>query len=363
MLATACQSGGEPAQGEPVQRTAQASSLEPVGASPMPPADPRWTQADEQILAPVWAGNDDQGSVYLPLWRGAAAAIEDYVFAPPDGDCRPLKGTVRVDWDSTANTVHFLVKLRGVPVHPAVHRTSGVDFFPNAFFRPPIDIDNGQYRFWTILSSVANFALFYYRLSDFQLVGSQYDFPGGQPAGTLAVASPVFAIAPSHLMQPDEDGFVVHEWTVAYDHFTVEGGLFSFSYFTFVPQDLCQGSQYQLAISQLRPYATPWLPPSQAFSWRAMLHLGLTFDTTVDDASQTYPQTDGFPPYVESGVAFLGNAAAVQGGIPRGWRISIPSLITQVAPPIRQVPNGDGLGCQAYIVDPHLTGPNFCAGH
>ena len=39
-------------------------------------ADRRWTQFDEQLVAPVWSGDDDRGSLVAPLYRGAAVAME-----------------------------------------------------------------------------------------------------------------------------------------------------------------------------------------------------------------------------------------------------------------------------------------------
>ena len=96
---------------------------------------PGWTQADEDLLVPVWLGDEARGALVSPMFRGAAAGIEDYVFTPPDGDCANARGVFRIDWDEQANTVRYQLKFKQVPVRPEVRRTEGVDFFPNPFHR------------------------------------------------------------------------------------------------------------------------------------------------------------------------------------------------------------------------------------
>ena len=145
-------------------------------------ADRRWTQFDEQLVAPVWSGDDDRGSLVAPLYRGAAVAMEDFVFVPPDHDCTDSRATLRIDWDSHKNQVHYQVKYKKVPVHPSVHRTEGVDFFTNRAHKSPASFDNGGFRFWTILTGPTGLTKkFYYDFTTFQFVGSEYDFPNGPP--------------------------------------------------------------------------------------------------------------------------------------------------------------------------------------
>lgn len=84
---------------------------------------PGWTQADEDVLVPVWLGDDDRGALVSPMFRGTAAGIEDYVFTPADHDCQNSRGVFRIDWDKQTNTVRYQLKFKKVPVRPEVHRT------------------------------------------------------------------------------------------------------------------------------------------------------------------------------------------------------------------------------------------------
>lgn len=78
------------------------------------------------------------------------------------------------------------------------------------------------------------------------------------------------------------------------------------------------------------------------------------------DENQPFPETNGYEPYVFSGVAFVGNQPAFQGGIPSGWRNNLASVILQVAPGIRPLEGGNGPGCHSSVVDPHIEAPRFC---
>ena len=177
-----------------------------------------WNQADCKVLAPIWTGNDDKGQLFLPLWRGTAAAIEDWVPAPPSGNCENLKGTVRIDWDKSKNEVHYVVKLRGTPRNPQITRINGGDpeildqnqpnhyiappaanWWYNKFHKSPKDFpehpSNGTaYRLWTISTTYGSSSTsFYYSGSNLQLQGSSFDFPAGPPPGTFTVPFPTRA--------------------------------------------------------------------------------------------------------------------------------------------------------------------------
>src|SRR5713226_3548981 len=122
----------------------------------------RWTEVDDNIIAPIWSGNDDKGYLITPLYRGAFPGIEDSVYTPPGRDCSRLRATLRSDWDSSANTVHYPVKGRNFQVRPSVLRTAGVDYFFDPFHQAPKDITNGAYRLWAVLGSTTRKGDFYY---------------------------------------------------------------------------------------------------------------------------------------------------------------------------------------------------------
>ncbi len=349
----ACQSGEE-ARSESTGSVAEAHTRSRA----------RWTKEDDELLAPVWKGNDDRGSLYVPLWRGVASAIEDYVPAPQDHDCSRMKGTVFVEWDRRANKVHFTVKFRGLIPHPEVHRTEGVDWTYNRFHQTPKDFTNAGYRFWTLFGRVntGHRPTFYYDPQTLQLLGSEYDFPNGPPNGgqVIPVEFPIFPIIPSLIFPAAEDGSAFHEWTTPYDHVTAEGGAVSFSPNSFVPLDLCQAAPLQPDISQLRPYISDWRPPSEGPSWAEILHAGVLFDTTIDPYDADGPG-GVFPyPYVYSDVSLMSNAPVTQGGIPNNFLLKIPAVIQNVAPVIRPVPFGNGKSCKAYYNDPHVSAPRYC---
>ncbi len=321
-----------------------------------------WNHDDDKLIAPIWSGDDDRGSLVSPMYRGASAGIEDYIFTPSDGDCANARGIFRIDWDKKKNQVHYQVKYKKVPVHPAVHRTEGVDYFSDAFHAAPKDFTNGGYRFWTILSAQNGTSkTFYYDPTTLLILGSEYDFPSGPPTGAIPVVIPVFTLFTTHLMFADSDGSLFHEYTVPYDHLTVEGGAYSLAYATYIPLDLCESNKFQPTLGQLRPWVSPWLN-SPSVSWHDVLDNGPVFDTTTDE-NQAFPATHGFEPYVYSGVAFIGNETVFQGGVPNGYRNDLSSVILQVVPGIRPLEHGgNGPGCGSFVVDPHVTAPRFCEG-
>lgn len=334
-------------------------SSDPVQALNVPP-HATWDAADDAILAPIWIGNDSQGSLYAPLWRGAFPGLEDYIYTPANGDCRGIKGTVRVDWDSTANTVNILLKAHNLPVHPVVQRTEGVDWFPNTFHNAPKDIAVGAYRLWIIQASVTHKTNFYYDKNTLLLQGSDFDFPSGAPANTIPVPFPIFKLNNSQVFQADAQGRLSHQFTLPYNQVTTEGGTFSSAFATFVPHDLCQAAPLQPEISQLRPYVTQWQPPNLATNWQTFLQEGIGFDIQIDDNSIQHPELGGNLPYVYSGISVAGNVVGMKGGVPNGQEMSIVQAFRNSGPPIFPVQGGNGLGCTPYLAEPHVTAPLYC---
>jgi hypothetical protein len=333
-------------------------SVTTAGTPPEPSPSDRWTERDDAVLAPEWAGDYNEGSVFAPLWRGASSGIEDFVYSPPGGDCSPVKGTIRVDWSKTQNRVHFSLKVRAAPPHPAVRRTEGIDWFPDPFHQAPKDIDDGAYRFWIIFTNT-RLATLYYDARTLDLLGSEFEFTSGPPPASIPITLPVTGLFASQRMRPNAAGFLFHDFDIRYDRVTVEGGTFSVAYDTFPPLNLCQGNPVQPSLGQQRPWVSRWLPADAGPSWAEVLRSGMAFDTTIDE-TRVYPGFGDYFPYIHSGVTFVGNGVAVQGGVPNGWRLSIPSLIDQVAPVIRTIEGGNGTACRSYVNDPHVDAPFFC---
>lgn len=354
-----CSSASEPTD-EVVGSAEQAVSYNAIKASLTTPPKPFWTAVDEAILAPVWAGDNDHGSIYIPLWRGANAGIEDLVYAPPDGDCRGIKGTLRVDWDKAANTVHFTLKGKNIPPAPVVYRTEGVDFWYNPFHQRPKDLIDTGYRIWAIFGTINTEATpFYYDANTKLLLGSSYDFPGGPPPNSITVGLPVLPLVSSSIVNPDQNGKLLHQYTIPYDHLTQEGGHVGAAIATYLPLDLCQSNQYDVTAGQLRGYVHAWLPAGTGPSWDQVLRSGLIFDMTIEDKTIPYPNND--PPYVFSGVSLISNMPAVHGGTPNGYHFHLDTAFRNVAPFIGPIVGGNGLGCQPFLATPHVSGPNYCA--
>ncbi len=360
LLLGACQmsSGGESSVGS-TSEALDSTATDAVHDSMNRPPVLHWTHEDDELLAPIWTGNDDKGSLYLPEYRGASVGIEEYVFAPASGDCRNLKGTLRVDWDSAANTVRIVAKYRGLPLKPSVRRTDGVDFFADQFHVFPKDFDNGVYRLWVIQGANPVTGTFYYDPTTLNLLGSQYDFPNGPPNGgaVIPVSIPLFTLSGSASFEPDAEGFAVHDYTIPYTSLQTETGGLSVARISYPPFNLCVGQPAAPMRGQARPYLTPWQPLGIGPSWKTMLHSGLAFDSQLEkpgDATQ-----GGNLPYITGGVAFIG-APSFQGGVQNGQRFSLTRQIQNVAPIFYPVPGGNGLGCSSYLNEPHIDAPNHC---
>jgi hypothetical protein len=332
---------------------------EPGAALNLPP-DPHWDRADDLIIAPIWRGNTTKGQLYTPLWRGAFPGVEEAIYTPPDGDCRDRKLTVRVDWDSVANTVHFLIKGKNVVQYPSVTRTAGTEWQYNPFHPTPQNVVHGAYRMWIIEASVTNAEELWYDANTLNLVATSFT-AATQPANTIPVQFPAFSITGTHQFEPDSHGFVSHQFTEPYSAFTVEGGLYARDWVTFAPLDLCESLPLQPAVSQLRPVASPWIPAAQAPTFLEILQSGLSFDVHVEE--QTDPTVnDGNLPYVYSGISAYGNHPGMQGGIPNGGHLELTAAILNVAPTIDPVPFGNGLGCQQYVNEARFSAPLYCQG-
>jgi hypothetical protein len=342
-------------------------------------ASNRWTRADCKILSPVWTGDDSKGQLFIPLWRGVNAALEDWVAPPPSGNCEGLKGTVRVDWDKAHNTVAYTIKVINAPISPPVNRVDGGNpeipgsFIPapqaswwyNPFHRSPRNLpvkqSNGTaYRLWTIFATFnSNSSDFYYDNQNFLLKGSQFEFPSGPPPNSINVRFPISAFSATSLMYPDQNGFMVRQYTVAYDKLTSEGGRYSYAPIAFVPNNLCRALPYQPVKGQLRPYVSDWRPVSEGFAWDFVLRQGLIFDMTIEEGRPDVPPggDDQDHDYIYTGAAFLNNTPSYPGGIPWGWHFQLPQAIQNVGPIITQVPR-----CGGFVSTPRVNAPLYCQG-
>lgn len=278
------------------------------------------------------SGTAEAGFLTVPLYRGAAVPDEFTVIATPQ-NCR---GSIQATytWNEQENWMRLNLKGKGVlQQYPSIHRTEGVDYFPNPFWPEQKDFDNGRYQFWTIVA--ADVATFYYSAETLQLLGSQYDF-ATPPPNSIPVRLPVFAALPTPFFEPDANGDLDLTVEYQYDHL-VRPDLpqFAHTFGTFIPHSLCTANPFRYDQTSTRPYAIT-VDASYSKSFREFLENGLVFDMTVEP-----PSYYTFPPLTTmSGV--YSNAAAVAGAVPQGWSLDLEAVFGSLAPPIRPLPTAPG---------------------
>ncbi len=298
---------------------------------------------------PNSAGSYDHGSIDMPLHRGGVVPFELTVAQTPDNCSGTLR--LRIDWDKRHNQVKLrLDGKHAMQAYPTVHRTEGVDYFPNPFLPEPKDIVNGRNEFWLITPGPS--ITFYYSGQTLDLLGSELDFPT-PPPNSIPVPLPTLRAVGSPFFQPDAHGDVHFEWTMPYDKIT-RGDLpqYAHHFVSFPPPNLCQVNPYRFDLSTARIYMSKPLPASEALPFSDYLRGGLIFDVTIDP-----PQYYVDPPLTTL-VATYSGASIVAGGIPDGWTFDIEAAFMNVAPPIR--PWAGAASCSNWFNPVHTKGLNFC---
>ncbi|HEY5947387.1 MAG TPA: hypothetical protein VIV40_17910 [Kofleriaceae bacterium] len=297
-------------------------------------------------------GDTSAGRLHVPLFRGPVVPYELTVATTPN-DC---SGVIAADitWNEEDDTVKLQLKGDSVLFpHPSVNRTTGVDFFPNPFFPQPEDVVNGRYQFW-IIGAGGRVITFWYSGTTLDLLGSEFDFPSGPPAGSIPVQLPTLRAVGSPFFQPDSNGNVDFVWEFSY-HALTRGDRpeFAHHYVSFPPPNLCQANPFRFDQSTARPYITKPLPASEAVSFKDYLREGLIFDLTID------PPSYFVEPPLTTLIATYSGATNIGGGIPKGWTMDIDAAFMNNAPPIR---TWDGAGqCQQWVKPVHTQNINFCA--
>jgi hypothetical protein len=300
-------------------------------------------------VKPHSAGNFHKGTLTIPLRRGAAVAWETF-FPTLPSDCEG-EITLKLTWDEEDNTV--TAKLHGEHVfvpHPSIHRTEGVNFFPNPFSLEPKDFDNGRYQFWII--SPARLITSYYDATTLDFLGTEFEFPT-PPPNAIPQQFPGIKLFPSPFYEPDEDGNVDFEWNFAYDH-CVRGDRPEFAHHmnTFPPTNLCLANPVRYDLSTTRPYLSFPLPASEALSFSEFLRNGLIFENTIE------PPTYFTNPPLLANISTYSGATVVGGGIPRHWAFDLDAAFMNNAPPIK--PFELAGTCADGFKETHIRNINFC---
>lgn len=311
------------------------------------------TEADAAQSIPYGKGTTEKGKIVQNLYRGAAVPFE--LSIPPLPQSCGGEVELTLEWNEKANWVK--VKLRSdkntlVPF-PDVDRTEGVNYFPNAFYPEPEDIEDGRYQLW-IVSAAGPLVVFYYSFDTLDLLGSEYDFDEAPMA--IPVPFPSLYMFATPMFQPKPNGKVQLDWQFPYDGaHRGDRPEFSHHYITFPPPNLCYVNQFRLDQSALRPYITAPLPRSEARPWSDYLRGGLLFDITIEPA-EYYTE-----PPVNMLIGTYSGGTAIGGTIPRGWQLDIEAAFANLAPPIKVFEGRDS--CEMYTEPMHVgAGIPFCQG-
>lgn len=300
-------------------------------------------------VRPRSSGTFHRGSLTLSLHRGGSTPFEAFLPALPS-NCEG-EMTLTLSWDEQENWVHG--KLEGEHVlvpYPSIHRTDGVNFFPNPIWPEQKDFINGRYLLWTL--SPARMITFYYDRTTLDILGSEFEFPT-PPPGAIPLTIPGLKLFPTPFFQPDHDGNVDLEWSLPYDN-VVRGDLpqFTHSYFSEPPANLCLSNPVRYDLSTTLGYTSPARPAGEALSFSEYLRNGLIFDITAEP-----PAYFTFPP-VAGQTSFYSGTTVVGGGIPRGWSLDLDAVFMNNAPPIK--PFAAAGTCQDYFVPRHAPNIDFC---
>ena len=275
-------------------------------------------------------GDVERGSLEIDLHRGAVPPFEILVTETPAESMH-----LSVDWNAKQDRVHL--RLRGKKAlvrYPDIDRKLGENYYPNAFFPEPEDIEGGRYQLW-IVSAAGPKINFYYNPDTLDLLGSEFDFES--PPSPIAVPFPTLYLFPTPMFQPDENGDVDFEWTFAYS--AAKSGdrpdLAHF-YLTFPPPNLGQANPFRIDLSTLRPYASKPVPAELARPFSDYLRGGMFFDVTIEPAAHFTE------PPIQTGISTYSGATAVAGGIPPGWMLDINAAFMNVGPPITLFPGRNG---------------------
>jgi hypothetical protein len=305
--------------------------------------------ADHSVSEGTSSGDVHKGKMYVPLLWSASLSPETFSVAVP-GNCQ---GTVdlTMKWDEEEDFLKIRLKGKNVLTpHPTVHRTPGVDFFPNAFWPEAEDIIGGRYQLWFI--SPSEEFDFYYDGSTLDLLGSEHDF-ATPPAGSIPVHVPGIKVLGSEFFQPQANGDLDVEFTWSYSGLVrLDRPEFSHMFVSFPPHNLCESNPFRYDLSTTRGYISEPRPASEARPFPAYFKNGIIFQITVE------PPSYFVEPPRDTQTAVYNNATGIGGLIPRGYTFDIDAFFMNVAPPIKPFPLAGQ--CVNYFSGVHTQNLNFC---
>jgi hypothetical protein len=307
------------------------------------------TSLADSPLEAFSTGNIHKGEMRFPLVRGASQQPEVTVPALP-GNCE-RHVDVTLKWDEEEDWV--TVRLRGKGVldqYPTVHRTLGVDYFPNPFWPETKDVVNGVYQFWFV--SPAEEHTFYYDGTTLDLLGSDLEF-ASPPPGSIPIPIPTVKLVGSELFRPDANGDLDVKLTYSYSAMTRgDLPLYAHNITSFPFTNLCKGNRYRFDLSEARGYVSRPRPASEARSFSDYLRNGLFYSITIEPEEYYV-----FPP-VDTQIVTYSQGTIIAGLIPTGYTWDIDAGFMNLAPPVKPF---DGHGhCVNWFTGVHTQNINFC---
>lgn len=230
------------------------------------------------------------GKLHVPFVRGVGPVPGDMVV---DFASQVKNAYADVKWNKELNTVKVKFHMENLPYRPTVVREAGTN--PKNRFTPdyPEVVENGQYSFWLIATTILRPGVFYYDRHSLELLGSDKSL-ASPPADALVLNIPVLLIIQSPLVEPDKNGVLDFTWKLSYDKIldaVGNGG----SENAFGPLNLANAGEMSLITTRA-------MPASEAVSFDHFLNgIGFIFDTTVEPNPRPREFDSKFNPMVVNG--------------------------------------------------------------
>jgi hypothetical protein len=230
------------------------------------------------------------GKLHVPFVRGVGPVPGDMVV---DFASQVKNAYADVKWNRDQNTVKIKFHMENLPYRPTVVRQPGTN--PKNRFTPnyPEAVENGQYSFWLIATTILRPGVFYYDRQTLDLLGSDKSL-ASPPADALVLNIPVLLIIQSPLVEPSPNGVLDFTWKLSYDKIldaVGNGG----SENAFGPLNLANAGEMSLITTRA-------MPPGEAVSFDHFLNgIGFIFDTTVEPNPRPKDLDSKFNPMVVNG--------------------------------------------------------------
>lgn len=216
---------------------------------------------------------------------GASKLEQRYVYAPPDkgsfdldlhiGFSAPNEVAIeepsmcgatakaRVKYDKARGFVELEAWFSkgALPYKFSYTRTRDIS---TPYNQHPMSIQDGKWQLWFMGALQGKEITFYYSLFTLQLLGSEFDFPGGPPPNSIPVDVPVAQMMCTPIFEGKPDGSAHVKFRYDYAQLRDDRGTAG-AFVTFLPLNLCEPDRLQAW------YHNGGLPLSEALSFDDVL--------------------------------------------------------------------------------------------